>query len=178
MEKISNAFSKGKALITYISAGDPDLEMTKKIIFSLDRAGVDIIELGIPFSDPLADGPVIQAAGQRALEKGATLSLILETVKEIRPLIQAPVVLMGYYNNILSYGQERFIQDVKKAGVNGLIVPDLPYDEEPEFYELLNEYGLAGILLVAPNTSEERLQEIGRRSTGFLYCVSLLGVTG
>ena len=178
MEKISNAFSKGKALITYISAGDPDLEMTKKIILSLDRAGVDIIELGIPFSDPLADGPVIQAAGQRALERGATLSLILETVKEIRPLIQAPVVLMGYYNNILSYGQERFIQDVKKAGVNGLIVPDLPYDEEPGFYELLNEYGLAGILLVAPNTSEERLQEIGRRSTGFLYCVSLLGVTG
>ncbi len=178
MEKISNVFKRGKALITYISAGDPDLEMTKKIILTLDQAGVDVIELGIPFSDPLADGPVIQAAGQRALENGVTLSLILETVKEMKPLIQAPIVFMGYYNNIISYGQERFVQDVKEAGASGLIVPDLPYDEEPEFYELINEYGLAGILLVTPNTPEERLKEICRRSTGFLYCVSLLGVTG
>lgn len=178
MNNIAEAFNKKKALITYITGGDPNLELTKKIIRELDQSGVDIIEVGIPFSDPLADGPIIQAASQRALENGVTLGLILRNLKDLKDEIQSPIVLMGYYNSILSYGREKFINDIEESGVDGVIIPDLPYEEDSEFYSLLNKQGLAGILLVSPNTSERRLQEIAGKSTGFLYCVSLLGITG
>lgn len=178
MNNIAEAFNKKKVLITYITGGDPNLELTKKIIRELDQFGVDIIEVGIPFSDPLADGPIIQAASQRALENGVTLDLILRNLKAFKDEIQSPIVLMGYYNSILSYGREKFINDLGKSGVDGVIIPDLPYEEDPDFYSLLSKQGLAGILLVSPNTSETRLQEIAGKSTGFLYCVSLLGVTG
>ncbi|HOP24557.1 MAG TPA: tryptophan synthase subunit alpha [Defluviitoga sp.] len=178
MSKIQKIFDNKKALITYITAGDPDLETTKDIILELNKAGVDIIEIGIPFSDPLADGPVIQEASQRAIKKGITLSKIFNTLESIKGRINTPLVLMGYYNSILSYGSDKFIEDCKLAGVSGVIIPDLPFDEEPEFYEELKENDIDGILLVAPNTSEERLKELSKHATGFLYCVSLMGVTG
>lgn len=178
MSKISEAFKNKKALITYISAGDPDLETTKELILELDRSGVDIVEVGIPFSDPLADGPVIQEASQRALKNGTNLKKILQTLKNIKDRINIPIVLMGYYNSILNYGIDKFIKDSKKSNVSGVIIPDLPFDEEEEFYNKLKENGIDPILLVAPNTSEERLKEISKHCSGFLYCVSLMGVTG
>ena len=169
---------KDSLLIPYISAGDPDLETTKKILFELDKNGADIIELGIPFSDPLADGPVIQKAGQRALEGGVSLKKIINMAGEVAAEITSPLLLMGYYNNILKYGKERFINDIDSAGIKGVIIPDLPYEEDTTFYLQLKEKNLAGILLAAPNTSAQRLKYLGQKSTGFLYCVSLLGVTG
>lgn len=178
MSKISEAFKNKKALITYISAGDPDLETTKEIILELDRSGVDIVEVGIPFSDPLADGPVIQEASQRALKNGTNLKKILQTLKNIKDRINIPIVLMGYYNSILNYGIDKFIKDSKKSNVSGVIIPDLPFDEEEEFFSKLKENGIDPILLVAPNTSEERLKQISKHCSGFLYCVSLMGVTG
>lgn len=167
-----------KALIPYICAGDPDLETTKELIFTLEEAGANIIELGIPFSDPLADGPVIQAAGQRALEQGINLTDIFRMVAEVREETDIPLVLMGYYNSILNYGREKFIADSVEAGADGVIVPDLPYEEDGEFYEKMQKEDIAGILLAAPNTSADRLEYLGEKSSGFLYCVSLLGVTG
>jgi tryptophan synthase alpha chain len=178
MNKIADIFKYGKALITYITAGDPDLDFSEKIILELDMAGVDIIEVGIPFSDPLADGPTIQSASQRALENNVSLELILKSLKNIKERINSPIVLMGYYNSILNYGREKFVRVLKESGVSGIIIPDLPYDEDPGLYSMLKENGLAGILLVTPNTSCQRLQEISSKSTGFLYCVSLFGVTG
>lgn len=177
MNRIKQAFKK-KALITYITGGDPCLELTEEIILTLNQAGVDLIEIGIPFSDPLADGPVIQTASQRALKGGATLKKIIKLVSKIKDKINTPIILMGYYNSILSYGQKEFISDLRKANIAGVIIPDLPYEQDPEFYQSLKENDIAGILLVAPNTSKKRLKEIGDLSTGFLYCVSLLGVTG
>ena len=178
MSKIQQIFKNNKALITYITAGDPDLETTKDIIFELNNDGVDIIEIGIPFSDPLADGPVIQEASQRALKNGVNLRKIFNTLESIKGRINTPLVLMGYYNSIFNYGEDKFIEDCKHTGISGVIIPDLPFDEEIEFYEKLKENGIDGILLVAPNTSEERLKEISSHATGFLYCVSLMGVTG
>ncbi|MFA6842705.1 MAG: tryptophan synthase subunit alpha [Defluviitoga tunisiensis] len=178
MSKIQQIFNNNKALITYITAGDPDLETTKDIIFELNNDGVDIIEIGIPFSDPLADGPVIQEASQRALKNGVNLRKIFNTLESIKGRIHTPLVLMGYYNSIFNYGEDKFIEDCKHTGISGVIIPDLPFDEEIEFYEKLKENGIDGILLVAPNTSEERLKEISNYATGFLYCVSLMGVTG
>ena len=178
MSKIQQIFNNNKALITYITAGDPDLETTKDIIFELNNDGVDIIEIGIPFSDPLADGPVIQEASQRALKNGVNLRKIFNTLESIKGRIHTPLVLMGYYNSIFNYGEDKFIEDCKHTGISGVIIPDLPFDEEIEFYEKLKENGIDGILLVAPNTSEERLKEISSHATGFLYCVSLMGVTG
>ncbi|MFW5985133.1 MAG: tryptophan synthase subunit alpha [Halanaerobiaceae bacterium] len=179
MNKVQQVFTENeKVLVPYISGGDPNLETTKKIILELDHSGAGIIEIGIPFSDPLADGPVIQKAGQRALKAGSSLKKIISLVAEISPRIETPLVLMGYYNNILKYGREKFIADILNAGISGVIIPDLPYDEDPKFYERLNSLDLAGILLVAPNTPDSRLEYLGNRSSGFLYCVSLLGVTG
>ncbi len=179
MNKIQNTFREiDKALIPYICAGDPDLKATRKLIFTLENAGADIIELGIPFSDPLADGPVIQAAGQRALDQGVTLAGIFQMVSEVERKIDIPLVLMGYYNSILNYGKENFIRDCSRTGIAGVIVPDLPYKEDKEFYEKMRTNNIAGILLAAPNTPSSRLQYLGEKSSGFLYCVSLLGVTG
>ncbi len=178
MKKISNAFRQKKALIPYICAGDPDLKTTEEIVYTLEKGGADIIELGIPFSDPLADGPVIQAAGQRALKEKTSLKKIISMVNSFKNNIKTPIVLMGYYNNILKYGKKEFIKDISKAGISGVIIPDLPYEEEREFYQKLSKNDICGILLAAPNTSDDRLNYLGSKSAGFLYCVSLLGVTG
>jgi len=176
--KIENVFKNNKALMPYITAGDPDLETTKEIIYTLDKNGADLIEVGIPFSDPLADGPVIQEAGQRALRSGTDLKKIIKMLKEIKDRVNTPYLLMGYINPILSYGKDNFIKDVIEAGVAGVIIPDLPFDQDQEFLQKLIENDLSPVLMVTPVTSNQRLQLIGKLSQGFIYCVSLLGITG
>lgn len=178
MNKISKQFQNKKPLVTYISGGDPTLELTEKLIYRLQAEGADIIELGIPFSDPLADGPVIQEASQRALAGGTTLKKLIQKVDEIQAQVEVPLVLMGYYNSVLNYGEKKFARDIAEAGISGVIIPDLPVDEKAELSEYLNEYGLAQIMLVTPNTSDQRLREISAKSSGFLYCVAHLGTTG
>lgn len=178
MSRLKEAFGNGKALIPFVTAGDPDLETTRSVALALEGAGADVIELGVPFSDPQADGPVIQAAGQRALKSGTTLAGVLDLARSLKGDVTVPLVLMGYYNPIMNYGQERFARDAAQAGIAGVIVPDLPFDEGEDFYRILEKEGVEGILMVAPNIGEERLAETGRRARGFVYCVSLLGITG
>ncbi len=178
MLNISEQFKGKKPLITYISGGDPSLEMTEKIIYRLQDEGVDIIEIGIPFSDPLADGPVIQAASQRALENGTSLKKLIAKIKDIKANVKVPIVLMGYYNSVLNYGEHQFAKDISEAGISGVIIPDLPVDERAKLTEELKAKGVSQILLVTPNTSEKRLEEIAAKCSGFLYCVALLGTTG
>lgn len=178
MNKITAQFENKKPLVTYISGGDPSLEITEKLIYRLQAEGVDIIELGIPFSDPLADGPVIQEASQRALKGGATLKKLIAKVKEIQDQIQVPLVLMGYYNSVLNYGEKEFAHDISEAGISGVIIPDLPVDEKAELSKYLADYKVSQIMLVTPNTSDQRLKEITANSSGFLYCVAHLGTTG
>ena len=178
MNRLENAFKGNKTLIAFVTAGDPDLDVTRAICPVLEESGADVIELGIPFSDPQADGPAIQAAGQRALKAGTKPVSVLELAESLKKTVTVPLVLMGYFNPILQYGEERFARGAAKAGVAGVIVPDLPYDEGENFYAALEREGVEGILMVAPNSSEERLREAGRRARGFAYCVSLLGTTG
>ena len=175
---LQEVFKKGKALIPYITAGDPSLEATASVVKVLEESGADIIEIGVPFSDPQADGPVIQASSARALERGTTLPKVLERVHTLRESVKVPLVLMGYFNPILSYGAKRFAGDAAKAGISGVIIPDLPFDEDPSFYQTLADEGIEGILMVAPNTSEKRLEDLGKHAAGFVYCVSLFGITG
>ncbi len=181
--QISECFKKlyrtgKKGLIPFITAGYPDMKGTVEIARRLVAAGADLIELGIPFSDPMADGPVIQQASLRALASGATVSGILETVKEIKNECQVPLVLMGYYNPIYKYGVRRFTEDASQAGVSGLIVPDLPHEESGVLREAAQTTGLDLIPLVAPTTTASRLKKIATDATGFIYCVSVTGVTG
>jgi tryptophan synthase alpha chain len=178
MNKITAQFQQEKPLITYISGGDPSLEMTEKLIYKLQAEGVDIIEIGIPFSDPLADGPVIQEASQRALKAGTTLKKLIAKINEIQAQVEVPLVLMGYYNSVLNYGEKEFARDIAEAGISGVIIPDLPVDEKADLAKELANYGVSQIMLVTPNTSEQRLEEITAKSSGFLYCVALLGTTG
>jgi len=178
MNKITAQFQDKKPLITYISGGDPSLEMTEKMIYKLQSEGVDIIEIGIPFSDPLADGPVIQEASQRALKGGTTLKKLIAKINQIQNQVKVPLVLMGYYNSILNYGEKEFAGDISAAGISGVIIPDLPVDEKEELSEHLADYGISQIMLVTPNTSEQRLKEITAKSSGFIYCVAHLGTTG
>lgn len=167
-----------KGLIIYITAGDPDLETTEKLVYTIAEAGADIIELGIPFSDPLADGVTIQQASQRALEKNANIPKILATVKKIRKKISIPLALMTYYNPVYCYGLERFTRDGQKAGVDGFIIPDLPLEESEELRNIVNESGLALISFLAPNSTLERIKAVAQKAQGFIYCVSVTGVTG
>ncbi len=178
-ETIRAAFKSGstKAFIPFVTCGDPNLETTKKIIFSLDRAGADIIELGIPFSDPTAEGPVIQEANLRALASGVTTDKIMDMVSEIRSDVSVPLVFMTYGNIVFHYGIERFCERAHKAGIDGLILPDTPYEEKEEFSSACAAHDIAYISLIAP-TSEERIGMIAREAQGFVYCVSSLGVTG
>jgi tryptophan synthase alpha chain len=170
---------KRTALIAYVCAGDPSLEATRRLVPQLAEAGADIIEIGIPFSDPLADGPVIQAASQRALDAGVSPKSVLEVVRQIRQDgCQVPLVLMGYMNPMVVHGLERFCQDAAQAGADGLIVPDLSLDEAPEMQKPAAAAGLDVILLAAPTTLEARLKKIGQATRGFLYFVSITGVTG
>lgn len=168
----------GKALVLFITAGYPELSSTVALVPKLAEAGADLIEIGMPFSDPLADGPVIQESSAVALKNGVTISTILNDVRTIRTSCEVPIVLMGYVNPILRYGPKRFFDDAAAAGVDGLILPELPLEESGRFGEQMKANGLAQILLVAPTTPPERIRKIDAASEGFLYCVATTGVTG
>jgi tryptophan synthase alpha chain len=167
-----------KAFIVYIGAGDPNLEATRQLTLAFDRVGVDVVELGVPFSDPLADGLVNQLAAQRGLESGTTPPKVLETVTAIRRDSQTPIVLYIYFNLIHRVGLERFINDAGKAGVDGLLVLDLPPEESANYEALMSKAGLCQIYLVAPTTPEDRMAAIVKRGAGFIYYISREGVTG
>jgi len=167
-----------KAFIPYITAGDPDLASTGKLVLALEKSGADIIELGIPFSDPIADGPTIQAASYRALQGGATLSKIFELVRKLRKVTGIPIVFMTYYNPVLAYGLRRFFNSCRSCGVDGVIIPDLPVEESGELTTLGKKFGISTIFLVAPTSTNDRIKNIVKRSTGFIYYVSSTGVTG
>jgi tryptophan synthase alpha chain len=183
MKKINAMFkrlaAKGeKALIPYVTAGDPDLATTRSLVLEMARQGADLIELGIPFSDPLADGPTIQAACQRALKQGVNLPKIIDLVRSLRRETEIPLVLMGYYNPILSHGLERLARDAAQAGVNGFIIPDLPGEEARDWHRAACDAGVAPIFLAAPTSGPERIRKIGSLTRGFLYYVSVTGITG
>jgi len=177
MSRIREAFKNGKAFIPFITGGDPDIETTEKILYALYEAGADIIEIGIPFSDPIAEGPVIEAADERALKGGCTTDMLFGLVARVRADIGVPILFMTYYNPVFAYGAERFTKRCADCGLDGLIVPDLPFEEREELLMPCESKGLELISLIAP-TSEERIAEIAKNSSGFLYCVSSLGVTG
>jgi tryptophan synthase alpha chain len=166
------------ALIPFLTAGDPDLETTAEALRVLDRSGADLIELGVPYSDPLADGPVIQAAATRALQRGTQMNDVLELVQQISPELQAPIILFTYYNPILNRGIEPFLQHISSVGVRGLVVPDLPLEEAESLLQPAATYGIEVTLLVAPTSSKERIRAIAQKSQGFIYLVSTTGVTG
>ncbi|MFZ7133552.1 MAG: tryptophan synthase subunit alpha [Eubacteriales bacterium] len=166
-----------KALITYITAGDPSIEITEELVYAMEKEGGDIIELGIPYSDPLADGPVIQRAAARALDHATNVDKIFNTIEKMRKKTQVPLVFLLYFNSIFRYGIERFISNCKNTGVDGLIIPDLPFEERVSLQKILEGHDIDLIPLVAP-TSEERIKRIVKNATGFIYCVSSLGVTG
>jgi tryptophan synthase alpha chain len=177
--KFSSLRDRGeKALIIYLTAGDPSLEGTMEIILGLDAAGVDVIEIGVPFSDPTADGPIIQAAYRRALQNGVTLSGVLDMIECLRRSSEIPIVLFGYYNPILFYGNERFAERAKEVGVDGILVVDLPPEESAELRRYTDRLGIDFVSLIAPTTSTERIRTISRDATGFLYYISITGVTG
>lgn len=183
MNSISSCFEELRsrhlpALIPFITAGDPDLQTTAKALQALDSNGADIIELGVPYSDPLADGPVIQAAATRSLARGTTLDAVLEMVSGVTPSLRSPLILFTYYNPILHRGLERFLEQVATAGVRGLVVPDLPLEESEVLLEAADRRGLDLVLLVAPTSSRERIEAIAGKSRGFIYLVSVTGVTG
>ncbi|MGH7971054.1 MAG: tryptophan synthase subunit alpha [Limisphaerales bacterium] len=167
-----------KGFVAYIGAGDPDLEFTRRLGIEFDRLGVDVLELGVPFSDPLADGLVNQLAAQRGLESGATPRKVLETVKALRQESQLPIVLYIYFNLVHRYGIEKFIADARDSGVDGLLVLDLPPEESDNYEELMRKAGLCNIYLIAPTTPPDRIEFIVKRATGFVYYVSREGVTG
>ncbi|MCL2080866.1 MAG: tryptophan synthase subunit alpha [Oscillospiraceae bacterium] len=177
MSRISDAFSAGKAFMPFITGGDPDLETTEKLLYALCEAGADIIEIGVPFSDPIAEGPVIEAASERALKAGCTVDKLFDLVLRVRANIKAALLFMTYYNPIFAYGVADFTKRCAACGVDGLIVPDLPFEERDELLEACKADGIELISLIAP-TSEQRITEIADKSGGFLYCVSSLGVTG
>lgn len=177
MSKIKSAFENGKAFIPFITCGDPDLQTTEKIVREAVENGADLIELGIPFSDPTAEGPVIQGANIRALAGGVTTDKIFELVKKLRKDISIPMVFMTYANVIFSYDAEKFISTCQEIGIDGLILPDLPFEEKEEFSDICNKYDVDLISLIAP-TSDKRIGMISKEAQGFIYIVSSLGVTG
>lgn len=178
-KKFEELRSRGeKALVTFITAGDPDLATTARLIGVLAEAGADIIELGVPFSDPMADGPTIQRSSERALLGGTTLPALLDTVKAARRTSQVPILLMGYYNPVLSYGVEQFATDAAAAGVDGLLIVDLPPEESGEVREHLARAGLDLIPLLTPTSDDRRIDLVARQGSGFIYYVSVTGVTG
>ena len=177
MSDIRNAFAAGKAFIAFVTCGDPDLNTTAAVVRAAVENGADLIELGIPFSDPTAEGPVIQGANLRALCGGVTTDLIFDFVKALRRDVKVPMVFMTYSNVVFSYGADRFISNCHEIGIDGLILPDLPFEEKDEFLPLCKQYGVDLISLIAP-TSENRIAKIAKEAEGFLYLVSSLGVTG
>lgn len=177
MSKIKSAFKNGKAFIPFITCGDPDLETTSAAVKAAAENGADLIELGIPFSDPTAEGPVIQGANIRALKGGITTDKIFEFVKVLREDVDIPLVFMTYANVVFSYGTDRFFSNCKEVGIDGIILPDVPYEEKDEFQSVSDLYGIELISFIAP-TSENRISMIAKEAEGFLYIVSSLGVTG
>lgn len=177
MSRIQNAFKNGKAFISFLTGGDPDLETSEKLIYAMEKAGADLIEIGVPFSDPIAEGPVIQEANERALSAGCTTDKLFDMVARARENTQIPLVYLTYINPIYTYGIERFMKRCKECGVDGLIIPDLPYEERGEIADICKTYGIDIISLIAP-TSRERITMIAKEAQGFVYCVSSLGVTG
>lgn len=171
-------FRKQKGLVLFLTAGDPDLRTTKKLIPLLEREGADILELGVPFSDPMADGPVIQRASERALAKGVTLKKILAAVREARERSQIPILLMGYYNPILAFGPGRYAREAARAGVDGTLVVDLPPEESEELDRELKKVGVDLIYLLTPTSGPDRIRRVCRKARGFIYFVSITGVTG
>jgi len=183
MSRIAGKFREvmgrgGKAFIPYIMTGDPSIQRTRELVGILEDCGADVIELGVPFSDPLADGPTIQKAAQRALREGVTLHTVIELVATLRDSTQIPIVLMTYYNPIFKYGEERFVTDASSAGVDGIIVPDLPPDEADNILRFSKKTGFDTIFLLAPTSTEERVKRVSRASKGFIYYVSITGITG
>lgn len=179
MRSIAQLFQRdGKKLVPFITAGFPEFDGTPELVHAAEQGGADMVEIGMPFSDPLADGPVIQHASQKALENGVTIRKILTQVEVIREKTTIPVVLMGYINPIVKYGIHQFLQDARSAGVSGLILPDLPPEEGEKIYSEIKTQGMSSILLVAPNTASDRMTRIGAMAEDLLYAVSILGVTG
>ena len=177
MSRIADAFARGKAFIPFITCGDPDLETTAAAVRAMAEAGADVIELGIPFSDPTVEGPEIQAANARALQAGTTTDRIFDLVRDLRRDVRVPMVFMTYANVVFSYGTEKFLAVCREIGMDGMILPDVPFDEKEEFASLCRRYDLDFISLIAP-TSEHRIAMIAREASGFVYVVSSLGVTG
>jgi tryptophan synthase alpha chain len=177
MSNVKKAFANGKAFIAFVTCGDPDLDTTIALVKEMAKNGADLIELGIPFSDPTAEGPVIQGANIRALSGGVTTDKIFEMVRTLRKEVDVPMVFMTYANVVFSYGIERFVKTAAEIGMDGLILPDVPYEEKEEFAPTCRKYGLDFISLIAP-TSHDRISMIAKGAEGFVYCVSSLGVTG
>ncbi|MDD2955831.1 MAG: tryptophan synthase subunit alpha [Oscillospiraceae bacterium] len=177
MSELAKAFDHGKAFIPFLTCGDPSLETTERLVIAMERAGADLIELGIPFSDPTAEGPVIQAANIRALSGHVTTDKIFAMVRSLRQKVKIPLVFMTYANVVFSYGSERFISTCRDIGVDGLILPDIPFEEKQEFDGFCRQYEVELISMIAP-TSKERISRIAAEASGFVYCVSSLGVTG
>ena len=177
MSRIAQAFQNKKAFIAFITGGDPDLETTEELICAMDQAGADLIEIGVPFSDPTAEGIVIQEANARALAAGCTTDKLFEMVSRVRRRTQIPLVFLTYMNPIYTYGKERFFRQCRPAGIDGVIIPDLPFEEKEEVAPICAEYGVDLVPLIAP-TSKERITMIAKEAKGFIYCVSSLGVTG
>lgn len=183
ISRIEEAFKKlkkkgRKAFIPYIMAGDPSLERTKDVVLMFEECGADIVELGVPFTDPLADGPTIQRSSERALEAGVTLKKVIGFVKDLRKSTQIPIVLMTYYNPVFKYSEENFVKDSVNAGVDGVIIPDLPPDEAKSFIRLSRKASIDTIFLLAPTSTMDRIKMVARASRGFIYYVSITGITG
>lgn len=177
MNKISDAFNNGKAFIGFVTAGDPDLNTSKEILLSMSKGGCDLIEIGIPFSDPIAEGPVIQDANIRALKNNVTTDDVFALTKSVSQEVDTPMVFMTYLNVLFKYGYDKFLQKAKNSGICGVIIPDLPYEEKDELQSVAKKYGIEVVSLVAP-TSEDRIKMIAADAEGFIYTVSSMGVTG
>lgn len=177
MSRIRDAFNKGKVFVPFITGGDPDIETTYELVKAMAENGADLIEIGIPFSDPIAEGPVIQEADIRALTAGTTTDGLFDLVERLRKEIDIPLLFMTYANPIYVYGRERFMKRCGKVGIDGVIVPDVPFEEKSEFSDVCSENGIELISMIAP-TSNDRIETIAREAKGFIYCVSSLGVTG
>lgn len=177
MNKISKAFENGKAFIGFVTAGDPDLATSEQIMLNMAKAGCDLIEIGIPFSDPIAEGPVIQEANLRSLSQGTTTDKVFELTKKVSAQVDIPLVYMTYLNVLFKYGYDRFLQNASDAGISGVIIPDMPFEEKDELQSVAKNYGIEVVSLIAP-TSEDRIKMIAKNAEGFIYTVSSMGVTG
>lgn len=177
MSKVQQAFARGKAFIPFITAGDPSLEITEKLVIGMAAAGADLIEIGIPFSDPVAEGLVIQRADERALAAGTTTDKVFDMVRNIRQVCDVPLAFMTYMNPVFTFGTDRFMQNCQETGIDAVIIPDLPFEEKEELLPACSQYGVDLISLIAP-TSHDRIHMIAREAQGFMYCVSSMGVTG